>query len=115
MQSSAVVQRSQSDLAAALAETTAVSRPASGGSIADGDAELAAPNHPPPQSRLRLHTPAEPDPRLAFTVNDTARILSVSRSTINKLIRLKALRTIKLLGKRLIPRASIEDVLRGDQ
>ena len=112
--SSAVIQRSQSDLAAALAETTAVSRPAGGDSIADGDAELAAPNRSPPQSTPGLNATAVPD-RLAYTVNDAIRILSLSRSTINKLVQLNRLKSIKILGRRLITRAAIEDLLKGTE
>jgi hypothetical protein len=52
------------------------------------------------------------DPRRAYTINDTARILSVSRSTINKMIRLKLLKTIHLLGRHLVLRQSIEELLK---
>jgi excisionase family DNA binding protein len=65
---------------------------------------------------LRPEATTVSDPRLAFSVNDAARVLSVSDSTINKLIKVKSLRTVKLLGRRLIPRASIEELLaRSDQ
>ena len=47
-------------------------------------------------------------------MNDTAQILSISRSTIYKLIKMNSLKTIKLCGRRLITRASIEDLLAGD-
>jgi excisionase family DNA binding protein len=111
IRSPAAADRAQPDLAAALAEIAAVFRAASD-SIAQGDAELAATINSSQPSRPGLATTPVLDP-LAYTVNDAARLLSISRSTINKLIRLNMLKTIKLLGKRLIPRASIEDLLAG--
>ena len=53
--------------------------------------------------------------RLAYTINDSARLLSVSRSTIYKLIMLNKLKAIRVCGRRLITRASIEDLLAGNQ
>jgi excisionase family DNA binding protein len=112
MQSSAVADGAQLDLAAALAEIAALLRAASD-SIADGDAELAAPNHAPQQSTLALDATA--DSRRAYTINETARILSVSRSTIHKLINNKSLKTIRVCGHPRITRASVEDLLGGAQ
>ena len=99
-------------MAAALAEIAAYFRAASN-STGDGAAELAAPNHAPQQSRLALDATA--DPRRVYTINETARILSVSRSTIHKLINNKSLKTIRLCGHPRITRASIEDLLGGAQ
>jgi excisionase family DNA binding protein len=109
MRSPAAADRARADLATALASLAALFRAASD-SLADGAAEVAAPNHSPV---LRPEATTVSDPRLAFSVNDAARVLSVSNSTINKLIKLKSLRTVKLLGRRLIPRASIEELLAG--
>ena len=97
-------ERTQPDLTSALAGTTTLSRPVSGVSAADGDAGSAARN----QSAI-------PDFRRAFTVNDTARMLSISRSTLYKLIKSHSLTSIKLCGRRLVTRDSIEDLLAGGQ
>jgi hypothetical protein len=115
MRSPAAAGCAQPGLAAALAGSAALSRAISGNSIPDGDAKSAPPNHSPRQPRLGPDASAVSDERLAYTVNDTARLLSISRSSINKLIKLKALKTIKLLGRRLITRAAIEDLLAGHQ
>ena len=114
VRSPAKADRAQPDLVAALAEIAALSRAAGGNSIADGDAELAAPNHSPPPSTPGLNATAVPD-RLAYTVNDAIRILSLSRSTINKIVQLNRLKSIKILGRRLITRAAIEDLLKGSE
>jgi excisionase family DNA binding protein len=114
VQSPAAADRARADLAAALAEIAALLL-ATSDSIADVAAELAARNHSPPQSSPGLATTPDLDSRLAYSVTDAARVLSVSRSTVNKLIRLKLLKAIKLLGKRLIPRAAIEDLLKGNE
>jgi excisionase family DNA binding protein len=112
---SAVGQRSQSALAAGLGKSTALSRATSGNSIPDGDAKSAATIDSSQPSTLGPDAAAVSEPKLAYSVNDAARLLSISRSTMNKLIKLKMLKTIKLLGKRLIPRAAIEDLLAGRQ
>jgi excisionase family DNA binding protein len=52
------------------------------------------------------------DPRRAYTIKETARILSISRSTIYKLINNKSLKKIKAC-RPLITRDSIEDLLAG--
>jgi len=107
---SSAVEHSPPNLAAALAEKTALSRATSGDSTPHGAAGSAAPVRSLRQSTLALDVS---DPRRAYTVNDTARILSISRSTIYKLIKLKSLKTIRLCGRRLITRASVEDLLAG--
>ena len=58
---------------------------------------------------------AMPDYRRAYTINETARVLSVSRSTIYKLMKNNSLKTIKLCGRRVVTRDSIEDLLAGHQ
>ena len=58
---------------------------------------------------------ATPDLRRAYTVNETARVLGTSRSTIYKMGKLDTLRTIKACGRRLVTRDSIEELLAGDQ
>jgi excisionase family DNA binding protein len=46
-----------------------------------------------------------------YTINEAAQVLSVSRSTIYKLIALKLLRMIKLCGRSLITCESVEELL----
>ena len=106
--------RARADLANALAEIAALLLATSGNRIVNGTAELAATTNSSQPSRPGLATTPDSDLRLAYTVNDAARLLSISRSTVNKLIKLKLIKTIKLLGKRLIPRAAIEDLLAGN-
>jgi hypothetical protein len=53
------------------------------------------------------------DPRRAYTVNETRRIIPVSRSTIYKLLKNNSLVGIKLCGRLLITRDSIEELLAG--
>ena len=112
MRSPAAVERAQP---AALAGSTALSRATSGNSIADGGAGFAATIRSSRPSRLGPDAAAVSDPRRAYTVNDTARLLSISRSTIYKLIKFNSLKSIRLCGRRLVTRASIEDLLAGDQ
>ncbi len=109
---SAVADRAQPDRADALAGS-APSRTIGGNSALDGGAALAKTINSS-NARDGPEAAAVFDPRLAYTVNDTVRMLSVSRSTINKMIKLKLLKTIRLLGRRLVLRASIEDLLAGN-
>jgi excisionase family DNA binding protein len=108
--STAAAQRIQPDIAAV--QGNALSRPTTGHLAADADAEVAAEGH---SSRLGLDAAAESDPRRAYTINDSAKILSISRSTVYKLVNLGSLKAIKLCGRTLITRASIDDLLAGDQ
>jgi excisionase family DNA binding protein len=111
----AAADRAQPDLTSALAGSTALSRATSGNSVADGDAGSVTRNQSPRQSPLAPGTAAFADPRRAYTVNDTARILSVSRSTIYKLIKLHSLKALKLCGRRIVTRESIENLLAGNE
>ena len=115
VKSSAVVLRSQPGLAAALAESTALSRAISGTPVPEGDTGSAPSNQSPRQSRLLLDAAAASDPRRVFTVTDTARMLSISRSTVYNLIKSNSLKTIKLGSRRLITRDFIEDLLAAAQ
>jgi hypothetical protein len=51
------------------------------------------------------------EPRLAYTVSETVRLLSISRSTFYKLKKLRKLYAIKIFGRRLITHAAIEKLL----
>jgi excisionase family DNA binding protein len=109
-----VLDRAEADLTFAIAGSTALSRAGSGIS-SDAAPGAAATIRSPRQSTLAPGATAVSDPRRAYTVNETARILSLSRSTIYKLIQLKRLKTLKLCGRRLIIRDSIEDLLASDE
>jgi len=112
--SSAVVPRSQPGLAVALTESTALSRAISGTPGPECDTGSAPNNQSPRQSRLALNAALGPDLRRAYTVNEAARILSLSRSSIYKMLKYtKSLKSLKLCGRRLITRESIEDLLKG--
>jgi hypothetical protein len=52
------------------------------------------------------------DGRLAYTVNEAIRLLSISRGTFYKLKKLKLIDTGKICGRRLITRASILELLK---
>ncbi len=65
------------------------------------------------EPRLAPDVAALSDPRRAYTVKEVMQILPVSRGTIYKLLESNSLKGIKLLGKRLITRASLEDLLAG--
>jgi excisionase family DNA binding protein len=55
----------------------------------------------------RLIQKAERATRLAYSINESAFMLSVSRSTIFNLINDKKLTIIKIRGRTLIPRESL--------
>lgn len=55
----------------------------------------------------------QPNERRAFHVNDAIKIYGLSRATIYKMINAGELRTVKLGGRRLIPRDAIEALLAG--
>lgn len=48
--------------------------------------------------------------QLAFTINDAARAVGLSRSTIYRLIAAKQLRTIRIGSRTLIPTASLQQL-----
>ena len=61
---------------------------------------------------MRTQTPL-PSDRRALRVNDAAVIYGISRSTIYKLMALGTLRTVKVAGRRLIPRDNLEALIGG--
>ena len=98
-----------------LGSNTALARGISGALVTErGD----KPPRTAPSSHLPRAGPdpaATPDLRRAYTVNEAARVLGISRSTIYKMIQIKTLKTIKACGRRLVTRDSIEELLAGDQ
>jgi excisionase family DNA binding protein len=52
-----------------------------------------------------------PDERRAYRVNEAVAVYRLSRSTLYKLIAAGKLRTIKIGGRRLIPREALETLL----
>jgi excisionase family DNA binding protein len=53
------------------------------------------------------------DQRRAFRVNDFCALYSISRSSAYKLMAAGKLRTVRVGGRRLIPKESAEDLLSG--
>jgi excisionase family DNA binding protein len=62
-----------------------------------------------PNRRQRRH----PEPRLAYSPEEAAEALGVSRSTIYSMMRANALRTAKAGSRRLVPAAELDRLL-GD-
>lgn len=52
-----------------------------------------------------------PGHRLSYSPAEAAGLLGVSRSTVNRLIACGELKSIRALGRRLIPAQSLEDLL----
>jgi excisionase family DNA binding protein len=48
---------------------------------------------------------------LLYTVEETARILTVSRGKVFELIRLRELRSVKMGGLRRVPRSAIDEYI----
>jgi excisionase family DNA binding protein len=53
------------------------------------------------------------DKRAAYAVKEAAELIGVSRSMLYLLMKNGALRTVKLGGRRLVPRDAIEALLAG--
>jgi len=51
--------------------------------------------------------------RLALRVNEAAAVTGLSRSTLYVLMRNGALRSVRVAGRRLIPREALEALLQG--
>ena len=58
-------------------------------------------------------TNIHPNERRAFRVNDAAATYGISRSTIYILMKEGRLATVKIAGRRLIPRDALEILLKG--
>jgi excisionase family DNA binding protein len=55
----------------------------------------------------------KPDEKRAYRVNEAVAVYRLSRSTLYKLIGEGTLRTVKIAGRRLIPRDAIEALFEG--
>jgi len=65
-----------------------------------------------PNGTTRRKRPREPHPAaLAYSIDEAAHVLGVSRRTIYELIAEGRLRSAKLYARRLIPRAELERLL----
>jgi excisionase family DNA binding protein len=49
----------------------------------------------------------------ALRINEASSLYGISRSTIYKIMAAGTLRTVKIGGRRLIPRDALEDLLNG--
>ena len=63
------------------------------------------------RTRQRRHNPIPPEQRDAVGVETTANLLGVSRRTIYKLISTGDLQSVKVCGRRLIPRCAREQLI----
>jgi excisionase family DNA binding protein len=66
---------------------------------------VKTPPHKPP------HIP--PQPRLAYSIDETASMLGVSRPTLYKMIWRAELRTVKVGSRRLVPASELDRLLGG--
>jgi excisionase family DNA binding protein len=57
---------------------------------------------------------SKPDEKRALRVNDASTLYGLSRSTIYKLMAAGTLRTVKIGGRRLIPRDVLEALISED-
>ena len=57
---------------------------------------------------------SNPDEKRALRVNDASTLYGLSRSTIYKLMAAGTLRTVKIGGRRLIPRDVLEALISED-
>jgi excisionase family DNA binding protein len=55
----------------------------------------------------------KPDEKRAYRINEAVATYRLSRSTLYKLIAAGKLRSIKIGGRRLVPRDSLESLLTG--
>ena len=58
-------------------------------------------------------TPREPLPRLAYTVEETAKILGISRKSVYRLLNRGLLRSSGSLRSKVIPKTEIERFLKA--
>ena len=56
---------------------------------------------------------SKPDDKRAYRINEAVAAYRLSRSTLYKLIAEGNLRTVKIAGRRLIPRDAIEALFEG--
>jgi excisionase family DNA binding protein len=52
-------------------------------------------------------------PKRAFSIREVEQTTDLSHATIYRLIRTGRLRTIKVLGRRLVPAEALDDLLKG--
>ena len=62
-----------------------------------------------------MHTSTKSDEKRALRVNEAAAQYGISRSTIYKIMAEGTLRTVKIGGRRLIPRDALEALIAGGQ
>jgi len=61
-----------------------------------------------------LLTVPQPNEKRALRINEAVALYGISRSTIYKIMAAGKLRTVKIGGRRLIPRDVLEALLNGD-
>ena len=94
---------------AELAQRPRVDRPNTGRSNVPA---MSTHPHAAISTPRRRRQPREPHPSaLAYGVDEAARVLGISRRSLYELITERRLGSVKLCGRRLIPRASLERLL----
>lgn len=59
------------------------------------------------------HAPTDPPPRLAYSLDEAARSISLSRRGLYQLIEAGELRTVKVGRRRLVPVSELERLAAG--
>lgn len=52
--------------------------------------------------------------RMAYSVNDACRVLSIGRTSLYELVKAGKIKLIKIAGRTLVPRSEIERLTRVD-
>ena len=60
---------------------------------------------------MRQHQNVAPDVKRAFHVNEAAAVYRLSRATLYRMMAAGTLRTVKIGGRRLIPRDVLESLI----
>jgi excisionase family DNA binding protein len=88
----------------------------------NADGPRGAPSARPTRGRKRkpetpdanaLAEPVATEPKRAFTINEAARIYSISRSSLYLLIKAGTLPNVTVGGRRLLPRDAMEALIAG--
>jgi excisionase family DNA binding protein len=62
---------------------------------------------------MMQHSKIRPEEKRALRINEASALYGISRSTIYKIMAAGTLRTVKIGGRRLIPRDALEALISG--
>lgn len=78
----------------------------------DRKATTERPHHPPMSTPVATIDPASTDtPRLAYSVDEAADMIGISRRSIYELLRSGQLRSVKIGARRLVRRSDLDTFL----